>query len=135
MSAIALEKFTLREVEKLSEAEILFANCEQDNGANHVSILKEKIDNGKAVISQVIKDGKTIGYSVTEIYGDEFAVLALAVTDPIYCFESLFPFWVSECKKAGCRFVSFSTVRPGLIKQSLKYNFKISRVEMRHYVR
>lgn len=133
MSAVNLETFTLREVEKLSEAEILFAGCEQDQDSRHIDILKEKVQSGKATISQVLKDGKPIGFSVVEIYGEEYCVLALAVTDTISVFNSLFPFWISECKRVGCRFISFSTVRPGLIRQALNHKFKISRVEMRYY--
>lgn len=134
MSHVSLNPLTLRECEKLSEAWIMLAGCEQDQEARHVEIIREKVANGKALVSQVIKDGKGVGFSVTEIWGEEFTVLALAVTDHVLAFETLVPFWISQAKTSGCRHISFSTVRPGLIRQALKHSFKISRVEMRIYV-
>ena len=134
MSSVSLEIVTLRECEKLSEAWIMFAGCEQDKDANHVDIIKDKVNTGKAVVSQVIKDGKGVGFSVTEKQDDEFTVLALAVSDYVFAFENLVPFWISQAKLNGCRHLSFSTVRPGLIRQAIKNKFKISRVEMRIYV-
>ena len=128
-----LNKITLRETDKLSEAEILFRNCPQDNLAGHVEQLMNNIRQGKTKLWNVLKDGQEIGFVACEVYNNEFVIVAMHAnnSDP---FKTVVPAFEESAKNIGCKCLTFSTVRSGLIKQGLNEGFVLSEVVLRKYL-
>lgn len=126
-----LNKITLRECRKLSEAEILLRKIPHDNSAGHLDSILEKINSGFARVLEVNKDGKQIGVCVYEVYKSEFWVLALYSSKVIDCFKTIYPTIIEYAKVRHCSVICFKTVRAGLIEASLQNAFYISSVEMR----
>lgn len=126
-----LNKITLCECRKLSEAEILLRKIPHDNSAGHLDLLLEKINGGLARVLEVNKDGKQIGVCIYEVYKGEFWVLALICSKPVDCFKTIYPIIIDFAKVQRCSVICFKTIRPGLIDAALQNSFYISSVEMR----
>lgn len=129
-----LTKYTLAETSKFSEAEILFRNCPQDNKAAHADKITRKLKNGEAKLLQINKDGKEIGFLAVEIYNQQYYVLAMSSVEQCDVFCNVVPIFEEYARKMGCKCIAFSTVRPGLIKQSKDNGFIISEIVMRKYL-
>lgn len=135
LSNSVLNRITLHECEKLSEAEILFRNCPQDNLAGHVETINEKIKAKTAKLHEVKKGGESVGFLASEIHNGEFYVLALSLNQICGAFENIVdPLLTVLAKQNGCRCITFSTVRPGLIRQALQNSFIVSEVVMRKHL-
>jgi hypothetical protein len=130
-----VETFVVRELEKISVATALFHTCEQDDEANHVQLIEAKIKNGHAILEEVFKDGKSVGFSCVEIFNGTLYVLALACHNYIDAFNTLVPVWKKQAVTLGCSSISFQTLRAGLMKTALNNGFKLSSVELRFYVK
>lgn len=129
-----LAKYILKETGKLSEADILFRNCPQDNEVKHASIILQKIKKEIAKLYEITKNGKSIGFVAVEIYENEYVILAMHSTENCDAFRNIVPSFVEEAKKKGCKCVTFSTVRPGLIIKAQNDGFIISEVVMRKHL-
>lgn len=129
-----INKITLRTCSQLSEAEILFRNLPQDNLANHTDKIVAKVKAGIAKIYEVYIDNRKVGFIATEVFGDEFVILALHSAEQIDAFFNLAPVIETLAKQSGCRCVTFSTVRAGLIAKGLSNNYQISEVVLKKYL-
>lgn len=126
-----LNKITLREVSKLSEAEILLRDLPQDNAAGHVAQIIEKINSGLARVYNINNHGEKIGVCVAEIYGKDFVILAMYVSKVIDAFKTVYPLIEKLAKESRCESLVFWTVRAGLITNAINDGWRISHVEMR----
>lgn len=129
-----LNKITLRECSALSEAEILFRACPQDNLAGHTERIVANIKNGKAKLFEVLKTGNKIGFVCVEIYGKEFVIVAMHTTEHCHACENVLPIFEEWAKTQGCKCITFSTVRPGLITKAQEVGFIVSEIVMRKHL-
>jgi hypothetical protein len=129
-----LAKIVLHECEQLSEAEILFRNCPQDNLAGHADLISQNIKEGKTKLFKVVKEGREIGFVAVEIYNSEFIVVAMHTNEHCSVFDNVLPMFIETAKQRGCRCVTFSTIRHGLIKQAIKSGFILSEIVMRKHL-
>lgn len=131
---ISLEKIAQTETSILTDAEIRLRDCPQDNLENHVPRIMEMIVSGKAKLFHIVKEGEKIGYVVTEIFGSKFIVLAMTAKGQVDPFVNIVPSFEAEAKRLGCSCLEFTSVRPGLIKASKNYGFKVAEIVMRKYI-
>ena len=131
-----LAKVVLRESASLTEAEVAFRNCPQDNFANHVSQIVSNIKDGKTKLFEIVKDGSKCGFVAVEIFNGEFVVVAMHAFQPCNVFQTILPLFEDWAKNNGCRCITFSTVRPGLITSAIQNGFQMSEVVLRkHFVK
>ena len=132
---LKINDFSVSLCDKLSEAEILFRKCPQDNLAGHVEMINEKLRNGLASLYSIKKGDEKIGFFCAEIFDKTFHVLALSANGACGVFDNIStPFIEKIAEKSGCACVAFSTVRPGLIKQAIKSGFNVSEIVMKKYL-
>ena len=125
-----LEKITLQECDKLSEAEINFRKIPFDNAPDHTSEIIHKVKHKIASLHEVFEGNNSIGFAALEKYGHKLVVLAFISKQPIAYFERVAPLIEKLAKLKGCDTVSHSTVIPGGIRLSLANGYKITRVEL-----
>lgn len=130
MKTDLLNRITLSECSKLTEAEILLRNLPQDNTAGHVNAILDKINAGIARVIELRKDGRKIGFFVFEVYGNEFWILAMNATQQTKIFETVLSHVQQMAFERKCSKLCFKTVRAGLIMSAMKNGFYISSVEL-----
>lgn len=113
------------------EIETQLASLPQDHSQGYPREIAEKVRTGIATVHQISRDGVNVGYFITEKFENDFVVLAMQTFQNIDAFHTILENAETLARNAGCRHLTFNTIRAGLLERAIDFKFQISTVTLR----